>query len=114
MIHLWIGLGALLTVAIETGFFACFGFRDRRFILACIFVNLATNFSLNYFLLYGTGSLNYETALLIGEILVVLAEAGVYLTIKPKQWELIPLTLAANIVSFLAGLGYWALIGLAA
>jgi hypothetical protein len=41
---------------------------------------------------------------------VVLYESAIYLRFEKKKYELIPLTVAANILSFLLGLGYWALI----
>jgi hypothetical protein len=110
MIHLWIALGALLTVAIETLFFIAFGFRSRRFIFASIVANLTSNYALNYALLYRPATWDYALSLLVGEALVVVYESLIFLGIEKKKYELIPLTLAANIVSFLLGLGYWALI----
>jgi hypothetical protein len=110
MIHLWIALGALLTVIVETAFLACFGFRSRRFILISILANLTSNYALNYFLLYLPSSWNYQLSLVLGELVVVLYESAIYLRFEKKKYELIPLTVAANILSFLLGLGYWALI----
>lgn len=110
MTHLWIALGALLTIGVETLFFWCFGYRDKKFIVACIIANLLTNYALNYVLFYRPDGLDYQATLWIGEALVVALEAGVYLVLRKKQYELIPLTLAANITSFLIGIGYYALL----
>lgn len=110
MIHLWIAIGALLTIVIETLFFVCFGFRKRSFIGASILANLTSNYALNYFLLYIPAGWDYQLSLLIGEGIVVLYECAIYLFMEKKKIELIPLTVAANILSFLLGLGYWALI----
>jgi hypothetical protein len=110
MIHLWIAIGAVLTIVLETLFFVCFGFRSRSFIGASIFANLTSNYALNYFLLYLPKGWDYQLTLLVGEIGVVIYESAIYLFVEKKKWELIPLTVAANILSFLLGLGYWALI----
>lgn len=103
MIHLRILFGALLTVLIETLFFYAFGFRSKRFILACILINLATNYALNYTLLY----LPYPGDIYVGEALVVIIEALFYFSFNREKKEVIPLTVAANILSFLAGLLYY-------
>jgi hypothetical protein len=106
MIHLQIAIGAVLTVVLETLFFLAFGFRSKRFVLSCIVINLVTNYSLNYFLLY----LPFPGGAYVGEVLVVIIEALFYLSFNKDRKEVIPLTVAANILSFLAGVGYYALI----
>jgi hypothetical protein len=112
MIHLWVALGALLTIGVEVLFFHLFSFGSKKFTFAAILVNLLSNYALNYALLYRPGNWDYSLTLGIGEILVVLFEMAVYLIVEPKKYELIPLTVAANILSFLVGLGYYGLIAL--
>lgn len=114
MNHLIIFGGALLTVVVELGFFLLFGFRTKKFIIGCIFINLATNLTLNYTLL-GLGNVigsSYNLVFLLGEALVIIIESGFYLLLEGKKWELIPLTLSANCISILVGFGYYAILAL--
>jgi O-antigen/teichoic acid export membrane protein len=106
MIHLRIAIGALLTVLIETLFFLAFGFRNKRFVISCILINLLTNYALNYLLLY----LPFPGDIYVGEALVVIVEALFYLSFNRDKKEVIPLTVASNILSFLAGLLYYAIL----
>jgi hypothetical protein len=115
MRHLVILGGALLTVAVELSFFLIFRFRSKKFVLTCIVGNLATNLILNYvlWLLESQGSPYYLLALVSGEILAVVSETALYFWAAPGHPELIPLTVASNIFSFLFGLLYYYLLSVA-
>lgn len=107
MIHLRIAIGALLTIVIEVLFFYAFGFRSKRFVLSCILINLLTNYALNYCLLY----LSFPGEIYVGEVLVVIIEALFYFSFNKDKKEVIPLTAASNILSFLVGLLYYFILG---
>jgi hypothetical protein len=109
MDHLIIIGGAVLTAAIETPLFILFGFKTKRFVWVCIGINLLTNLVLNYVFYLSEGYLHedYWIWLLVGELLAVTIESLTYLFIEPHKYELIPLTIAANILSFLCGVVYY-------
>lgn len=95
----------VLTVAVETAFFLLLGYRDRAFAALCICANVATNLSLNLLLgiLAGAG-LRLGFVVYPLEILVVVAEFAVYSALRGRSWKLLALTLAANALSYGAGL----------
>lgn len=95
----------LMTVAIETAFFALLGYRDRVFLLLCICVNGATNLSLNLLLLLADClGLTLRWLVYLLEAVVVAAEFLVYGAVRGKSWNLFLLTLAANALSYGVGL----------
>ena len=90
----------MLTVILETAFFALVGYRKRDFLLLCVAVNVATNLALNM----AVYALFYEPlAILIGELLVVALEYLAYALVLGRSKKLFLLTLAANAISYLAG-----------
>ncbi len=90
----------LLTMALETGFFAAAGFRSRAFLGLCLAANAATNLALNLLL----GSLGFSPALaVLLELGVLAAEYGAYALMLGRSKKLFLLTLAANALSL--GLG---------
>ena len=108
MDHLIIG-GALLTAAIETLFLVLFGFKTKRFIWVCIGINLLTNLVLNYGFYFSRvySRTDCWIWLLVGELITVAIESLTYPLIEPHKYELIPLTIAANVLSFLCGVAYY-------
>ena len=95
----------LLTVGIETLFFVLLGWRDRIFVTVCVCANILTNLSLNLLLL-GAARLGLGLSWLVYvlEVLAVAAEFGLYSLIRGRSWKLLGLTLAANGLSYVAGL----------
>lgn len=94
-------LGCLLTVTLETALFALFGFRDpvSLGIVACL--NAVTNLGLNLALgLLGAA----PWAIAVGEALVMAAEYVVCRLAFGPDRRLLPLTIAANVLSFSVGL----------
>jgi len=104
----------VLTVCSETVFFSLFGFRDKKSIFSLMFINAFTNLALNIPLyLCKATELSYYSWLLLGlEILVVIIEAVflMYMDRKNKRYQIIPLTVASNCLSFLLGLVYYTII----
>ena len=91
-----------LTMAIETAYFYLAGFRDRYFLIVCLAVNAATNLTMNLVLRCTGISL---WSILIAEILVIFAEYAVYsLITKTSRKKLLLHTIAANVLSFSAGI----------
>ncbi len=91
-----------LTMAIETAYFYLAGFRDRYFLIVCLAVNAATNLTANLVLSYTGISL---WSVLIAEILVTFTEFAVYsLIAKTSRKKLLLHTIAANVLSFSAGI----------
>ena len=91
-----------LTMAIETAYFYRAGFRDRYFLIVCLAVNAATNLTVNLVLSY-TGLRLWSV--LIAEILVTFTEFAVYsLITKTSRKKLLLHTIAANVLSFSAGI----------
>jgi uncharacterized membrane protein len=96
----------LLTIIIEPLFFGCFGYKDKKFALNSILINVITNVCLNvlmYFILKYIPS-NYELYFGILEILVFVIETIFYLIKFKKEWVLIPLTAAANALTLVIGI----------
>jgi len=99
-------LALLLTLVVEAGVAWLFGFRSGRDQLTLALVNVITNPALNVFLLL-LSWLGVEVTLglvTLLEVPVVLAEWGllVYAFGGPRR-KLLALSLAANAVSFVAG-----------
>ncbi len=90
----------LLTVALETGFFAAAGYRRADFLLLCAAANAATNLTLN--LLISAWGFTPGLALLL-ELCVLAAEYGAYALALGRSKKLFLLTLAANVISYSAG-----------
>lgn len=109
-------IGLLITVVSETGLFLLFGFKDKKFILNCIVINVITNLTLNISLALtnAISNPNYLWILLGSEIGVLLVETLYLLLIdRPnKRYQIIPLTLSANCLSFLLGCLYYWLVSL--
>ena len=95
-------LACLLTVAVETGFFAAFGYRDRYALTVIVCANVVTNLLLNLGIWLAGGSVGVWIYLL--ETLVVAAEYAVYAIAFRPGWKLFALTLAANCISYGLGL----------
>jgi len=95
-------LACLLTVVIETAFFAAVGYRDRYALTVIVCANVVTNLLLNLFLWLVGGAVGAWIYLL--EALVVAAEYAVYAVAFRPGWKLFLLTLAANCISYGLGL----------
>ena len=96
-------LACVLTVLIEGAFFTILGYRDRYALTVIVCANIVTNLLLNltiYFAFSGQpGPWIYGM-----EALVVLAEYAIYAVAFGRSRKLILLTLAANLLSYGAGL----------
>ena len=90
----------LITVAVETAFFALVGYRDVWFLALCACANAATNLTLN--LLLGAIS---NTAFWVYplEVCVVAVEYVIYALYEGRGRKLLLLTCAANVLTYLAG-----------
>ena len=95
-------LACLLTVLIEGGFFALLGYRDRFSLTVIICANVITNLLLNLAILRAfrgdPGAWLYAM-----EAVVVAAEYAIYARAFGWGWRLLLLTLAANVLSYGAG-----------
>ena len=90
----------LLTMALETGFFALTGYRDRAFLALCLCVNAATNLTLNLLL----GFLPFTPQVVYPLELAVLAlEYLAYGLALGRSRRLFWLTAAANVLSYCLG-----------
>ena len=96
-------LACALTVLIEGGFFALLGYRDRYSVTVIVCANVVTNLLLNLTIwLAFSGA---PGAWIYGmEALVVIAEYVIYASAFGRGWKLFALTLAANLISYGAGL----------
>ena len=95
-----IWLACLLTVALETAFFAAFGCRRADFLLLCATVNAATNLTLNLLL----GRWGFTPALVLAlELGVLAAEYAAYALALGRSKKLFLLTLAAHVLSYTVG-----------
>lgn len=107
--------GVFLTAISETVFLSFFGFRDKKFILSSLFINAFTNVILNLCVeLTGIKqSPNYTWILIASEIGVVIVETLFLLYIDKlnKRYQLIPLVVSSNCLSFLLGIIYYLVIG---
>ena len=98
-------VACLLTVAIETLFFAIIGYRDRVFLLLCVLANVATNLSLNLILqLLYTFGLRLSFVVYPLELLAVAAEYMIFAAIRGRSPRLLLFTFAANALSYGIGL----------
>ena len=96
-------LACLLTVLIEGSFFAIFGRRDRYSLTVIVCTNVITNLLLNLVIAFwfaGAPGLRIYAL----EALVVLSEYLIYAAAFGRGWKLFALTLAANALSYGAGL----------
>jgi len=119
-------VAAVLTVVIETPILAIAGYRSRRFILACVLVNIATNLALNlgvaiqrtYWAANATlGGSHHWIVLITAEICVVVVEWAVLRLVaadgEPVPWRsraagrLLIFVFVANLTSFLVGVIWW-------
>jgi hypothetical protein len=98
-------LACLLTIVIETLFFAVVGYRNRVFLLLCALSNAVTNLSLNLLLqlLYMLGA-DLTIAVYPLEALAVAAEYWIFAAVRGRSLRLLLLVLAANALSYGAGL----------
>ena len=96
-------LACLLTVLLETAFFAAVRYRDGFSIKVIVCANVITNLLLNLTLLLipGARALCWVLAL---EVCVVAAEYAIYAVAFGRSWKLFFLTLAANCLSYGVGL----------
>ena len=95
-----IWLACLLTVALETAFFAAVGCRRADFLLLCATVNAVTNLTLNLLL----GRWGFTPALVLAlELGVLAAEYAAYALALGRSKKLFLLTLAANVLSYTVG-----------
>lgn len=90
----------LLTVLLETGFFAAAGLRRADYLFLCAAVNTATNLTLN--LLIGRWGFHPALAMLL-ELGVLMAEYAAYALALGRSKRLFLLTLAANVISYTVG-----------
>ena len=95
-------LACLLTVVVETAFFAVCGYRDRYALTVIVCANVVTNLLLNLILWLVGGTVGGWIYPL--EALVVAAEYAVYAAAFRPGWKLFFLTLAANCISYGLGL----------
>jgi len=106
MYLLYIFIGLILTIVVETSLFVIFGFKDKKFILICVILNIITNLLIN-FILYCIIKIDSSAFIvweIILEIVVALVEVVTYQIIYRKQYVLIPLSIAANALSFFLGI----------
>lgn len=77
-----------------------------RFLLACLLINLLVHPL--FWISFGHLPGGYAARLLLGETLVVTAEAGLYRALLDLRWRAaLGLSFALNLVSTLAGLLLW-------
>ncbi len=93
----------LLTVVVETGFFALVGYRKPLFLLLCVAVNVATNLTINMIANWIGWYSVFEWWVLFAELCVVALEYLAYALALGRSIKLFWLTFAANALSFLAG-----------
>ena len=96
-------LACLLTVVIEGAFLAAVGYRDRFSLTIVVCANVVTNLLLNL-LLWLVPGLGAPVCVLLLEACVVASEFAVYAYAFGASWKLFLLTLAANCLSYGAGL----------
>lgn len=91
----------LLTAAAETLFFSLWkNYRRWAFLALCVFVNIATNLTLNtLIMLLGFSPLTVYPM----ELLVIAAEYGLYALAIGRSRRLLLLTVGANALSYTLG-----------
>ena len=94
-------LACLLTVVLEGAFLTLCGYRDRFSLTVIVCANVITNLLLNLALWRFPGAYVWILPL---EVCVAAAEYGIYAFAFGKTWKLFFLTLAANCLSYGAGL----------
>lgn len=108
MLILSFSINVVLTVVVETVFFYLFGYRNKKFIMVCIIINVITNISLNLILYFCfRNSSYYYLYLLVFELIVILIEATCYMLFNKRDYKLIPLTVSSNALSFLVGWAFY-------
>ena len=93
-------IALVLTILIELGVLLLMGERQRRILWASAVINVLTNVPLNCFL-YFTAD---DMTIIVGEILVVVAEALWYYAFLRKWKRALIYSVLCNAISFLAGL----------
>ena len=93
-------LACLLTVVIETAFFAAVGYRKKSETAVIIAANIVTNLALNLLLL--AIPYNMLTVLAL-ELLVLAAEYAAYALAFGRSGRLFLYTMLANLISFFLG-----------
>ena len=97
----------LLTLIIEIPVLLLFGFRKKDIITVGIFINIATNFSINllmYRIKYVIASPNYGSWIFPLEVAVVLVEFIAMSFFTDKKIKLFFVVALANILSYLSGI----------
>ena len=93
----------IITVVIETAFFAVLAYRKRDDLLIVVLANVITNLSLNLFI-YLVPAVYSPLWLFLLEALVVAVEYLIYRKAFGGSLGLFLMTLAANVLSFSSGL----------
>ena len=94
-------LACVLTVLIETGFFALCGYRKGWQIGVIVCANVVTNLALNLLLLF---VLPYTVPIVLAlELAVLAAEYAIYALAFGRSGRLLLLTMLANLLSFAVG-----------
>ena len=91
----------LLTVLIECSFLALFGYRDRYSLTVTASANVLTNLTMN--LVFRLFVRRTVPLLLLAEVCVTAAEAGIYAAAFGASKKLALLTVSANVLSFALG-----------
>ena len=94
----------VLTVVIETAFLALCGYRSAAFLALCVCVNIVTNILLNLSIVPLAKMVDITYFVYVLEAAVVAAEYFVYTLTEGRSRRLFLLTLAANALSYGAGL----------
>ena len=100
-------LALALTLVIEVGVAVLFGYGNYVALKTVVLVNLMSHPLLTYLLLFnaGMGFLDFETAVIILEILVVVLEWQLLLLVlRNNAKRLFALSATMNLASFLTGL----------
>lgn len=99
---IWAACG--LTVVIETAFLAVCGYRSWAFLVLCVCANAATNLTLNLLLGSLSAVVDITWFVYVLEAAAVAAEYAAYAALLGRSGKLFALTLAANALSYCAGL----------
>ncbi len=90
----------ILTALIETLIFYFWGFSKKEGLIFVVAVNVATNILLNLSFYF----LDYDSFLLIGELLVLVVEYFLYAYYFGISFKLFILTLFTNFLTFMLGI----------
>jgi hypothetical protein len=100
-------LAFLLTVLVEISVAFLFGFKNKKAILAVVFINLITNPMLNYFLIinnYFSFVFISAVTLLVLEVIIVLVEWLLLVFVLRQSFKkLLVLSIAMNFCSYFVG-----------